>query len=99
VDGVFARCQLCHRGLNALGLVDRALFTDGQVHGQVQKRVGVSGFNGVSLLQRPGCIGQNIVKFWVLIHPLGRQCLQSVHGLSLSRMEKDFAKKATNIIL
>jgi hypothetical protein len=39
------------------------------------------------------------MEFWVLIDPLGRQCLQSVHGLSLSRMEKDFAKKATNIIL
>ena len=42
VDGVFSFGQLRHRCLNALGLVDRALFADGQVHRQMQKWIGLS---------------------------------------------------------
>jgi hypothetical protein len=99
VDRVFPFGQLRHSGLNALGLVNRALFTDGQMHRQVQKRVRVTRLDGVSLFQGPGGVGQDVVKFRVFVDPLGGQGLQSVHGFALSRMEKDFAKKATNIIL
>lgn len=54
-------------------LVDAALFADRQVHGEVQKGVGLPGLRVVHLLERSGAVGEVGVVFGVLFDPVRGQ--------------------------
>ena len=62
--------QQFNRLANSPGLVNAALLADGQVHGQVQKRIALSLRVGIHLTQGRIHIGEFCVVFGMLGNPL-----------------------------
>jgi hypothetical protein len=99
MQGVQPRCEQLNRLPYTTGLVYGALLADGQMHGQMQKRVGFAGFPGgaiVRLFQFEQCsihIAEISVVLRVFIHPLTRYYFNSFQrrinaGFGINRAKK-----------
>ncbi len=81
------------------GLVNAALLTDGQVHGEVQKGIAVPLAAGVNLYQGSIHIGEICVVLRMLGDPLACQGFNGFHGRIAQGFFVDGAKKPTNVFL
>ena len=88
-----------HRLAYAAWLVDAALLADGQVHGQVQKRVAAPGLAGLHGGQCGIHIGKFGVVLRVLVHPAGGQGFYGFEWLTRAGLGKSAAKKAAHVFL
>ena len=84
---------------NSTGLVNAALFADGQVHRQVQKGIALPLGVGVDLSQGSLHIGELCVVRRMLGDPLAGQGFNGFHGRIAQGLFVDGAKKPTNIFL
>ena len=81
------------------GLVNAALLTDGQVHGEVQKGIALSLDVGVDRCQGRLHIGEICVVLRMLGDPLACQSFYSFHGRIAQGFFVDGAKKPTDVFL
>ena len=95
-----SRGQQLDRLTNAGGLVDAALFADGQVHRQMQKRVFAAlGFGLSDSAQSRIQIGEFRMVFGVLGDPLVGQGFDGFHGLAAEAFAVNRAEKAPHVRL
>ncbi len=97
VQGVAFGAEQLYRLTDASRLVNRALLAHRQVHGQMQKGVGLAVFHVIHACERCIDIGKVSVVFRVLGHPLAGQSFQRVHGLGLAPLGIDRTKETPNI--
>ena len=81
VQGVKSCCQQLNRLANAAWLVDRALFADGQMHGQVQKRICFTALHVIHLFKCHVCISEVGMVFRMLSNPLASYYFKSFQRL------------------
>ena len=81
VQGVKSCRQQLNRLANAAWLVNRALFADGQVHRQVQKRIRLAALHVVHLCQCRICIDKIGMVFRMLSNPLASYYFKSFQRL------------------
>jgi hypothetical protein len=91
--------QQLHGLAYASGLVYGALLADGQVHGQVQKGVGLTGFHGIQGGERSVHIRQDSMVFGVFVYPLASYDFYSFTWRAFERFGINGAKKTANIRL
>ena len=86
-----------HRLANAAGLVDAALFADGQVHRKVQKRVGPVRVVFQHAGQGRVHVGQFSMVFGVFVDPLADQHFHGLQWRRCAGFGVNTAKKAPDI--
>ncbi len=97
VQGIAPVREQLHRLANAARLVNAALLADGQVHGQVQKRIVLAGLGIVHAAQGSVHIGQLRVVFGVLVNPQARYCFNSFQRLTCLGLGINSTKKLADI--
>ena len=94
--GLFGSKQV-HRLSDAAWLINRTLFADRQVHGQVQKGVGLTfrelGVEGEFFIRK------QIVVFGVRLDPFSSQAFNRIQDMSALLFAIDLAKKTAHLML
>ncbi len=89
--------QQLHRLANAAWLINAALLADGQVHGEVQKRVGAIRRGFLQLGQRLLQVGKLGVVLRVLVNPLAGNDLYRLHRLTRTGLGVNITKESANV--
>jgi hypothetical protein len=97
VERVAPGGQQLHGLAYAAWLVDGALFTDGQMHGQMQEGIGSAAFHVVLFFKRSVCVHKVCMVFGMLVQPLARYYFNSFKGLSGAGFGKNRTEKSADI--
>ncbi len=97
VQRVTSGGQQFHGLTYAAWLVDGALFTDGQMHGQMQEGIGSAAFRVVLFFKRSVRVHKVCMVFGMLVQPLARYYFNSFKWLSCAGLGKNRAEESADI--